>query len=253
MFLKEYPDKTTIALSALLLLYAIETNKDMGFENGLNVIITGSTGMVGEGVLIECLENPKVASVLVLNRRPCSITHPKLKEVIYPNFFDLSAIEDKLAGYNACFFCAGVSSVGMKESDYIRNTYTMTLCVAATLVKKNPEMIFEYISGAGTDCTEKGRIMWARVKGKTENDLAKLPFKYVYNFRPGYMHATPGQKNVLKYYKYVSWLYPVLRKAFPSFVSTMKEMGLAMINTAYYGYNKPILEVKDIIKIAHHS
>ncbi|MBW4890764.1 NAD-dependent epimerase/dehydratase family protein [Mucilaginibacter sp. HMF5004] len=218
----------------------------MATAKELNVIITGSTGMVGEGVLLECLEHPQVKSILVINRRPNGRTHAKLKEIIHPDLFDLSPIESELSGYNACFFCAGVSSIGMNEEDYYKMTYTLTTNVAKTLVKLNPGMTFEYISGASTDSTEAGKLMWARVKGKTENDLMKIPFAHVYNMRPGYMHATPGQKNLLKLYKYLSWLYPVLKLIFPNRVSTMKEMGLGMINTALYGYDKQILEVPDI-------
>ena len=223
----------------------------MANNKKIKAIITGATGMVGEGVLHECLLHPQVEAVLVVNRKPCGVTHPKLKEIIHADFFDLTPIAEQLAGYNACYFCLGVSSVGMKEPEYYRLTYTLTLNFAETLSKLNPDMTFEYVSGSGTDSTEKGSSMWARVKGKTENALAKLPFKAVYNFRPGYMHPTPGLKNVLKYYKYLTWLYPIVRRLFPSFVSTLKEMALAMINASIWGYEKTILEVKDIKTIAH--
>ena len=158
--------------------------------------------MVGEGVLNECLEHNNVEQVLVINRRPCGITHPKLKEIIHADFYDLSPLEKQLVNYNACFFCLGVSSVGMKEKEFYRLTYTLTMHVAQTLPKLNPGMTFCYISGAGTDSTEKGRVMWARVKGKTENDLMKLPFRRVYNFRPVVLQPTKGSKNTLPYYKY---------------------------------------------------
>lgn len=220
-------------------------------ETKIRAIITGTTGMVGEGVLHECLQHPQVEAVLVINRKPCGVVHPKLKEIIHADFFDLSAIESQLSGYNACYFCLGVSSVGMKEPEYYKMTYTLTLNVAQTLSKLNPDMTFCYVSGGGTDSTEKGSSMWARVKGKTENDLMKLPFKKVYNFRPGYLHPTKGLKNILPYYKYITWLYPVVRKVFPQFASTLAELGLAMINTVLVGYDKPILEVKDIVKLAH--
>jgi uncharacterized protein YbjT (DUF2867 family) len=216
----------------------------------LRVILTGATGMVGEGVLHECLLHPEVESVLVLTRKPCGVSHPKLKEIIHSDFQDISPLADQLKNYNTCFFCLGVSSVGMNEQDYTKMTHTLTLHVATVLSKQNADMTFCYISGASTDSTEKGRSMWARVKGKTENDLMKLPFKKVYLFRPGYMHPTKGIKNVLPYYKYLSWLYPVFRVVFPSFVSTLKELGLAMINSALKGYKKNILEVKDIVKLA---
>jgi hypothetical protein len=219
-------------------------------EKNIKAIITGSTGMVGEGVLHECLEHPKVEAVLVVNRKPCGVMHPKLKEVICPDFFDLKPIEEQLKGYDACFFCLGVSSVGMKEPEYHKLTYTLTVGFAETLARLNPDMTFEYISGSGTDSTEKGRSMWARVKGKTENALAKLPFKHEYNFRPAYMHPTPGLKNTNKYYKYITWLYPILKAIVPNTVSTLKEMGLAMINAALYGYEKQVLEVNDINELA---
>jgi hypothetical protein len=222
----------------------------MSATKSINVIITGSTGMVGEGVLMECLEHPLVTSVLVINRRPNGRTHPKLKEIIHPDLFDLSAIESELRGYDACLFCAGISSIGMQEPEYFNTTYTLTTNVAKTLLKLNPAMVFEYVSGAATDSTEKGKSMWARVKGKTENDLMKMPFKAVYNFRPGYMHPTPGQHNLVKFYKYISWLYPLLKGIFPNQMSTLRALALAMINAALYGYDKQILEVKDIKALA---
>ena len=216
----------------------------------IKAIVTGVTGMVGEGVMHECLLHPDVEQVLVINRKPCGASHPKLKEIIHSNFFDLSPIEVQLTGYNACFFCLGVSSVGLKEPVYTRLTYDLTLNVAKTLAKQNHDMTFCYVSGSGTDSTEKGSSMWARVKGKTENHLIKLPFKKAYMFRPGYMHPTPGLKNTLKYYAWVSWLYPIFRVLFPGFVSTLKELGIAMINAVNQGYDQTILEVKDIIKLA---
>lgn len=216
----------------------------------IKVIVTGATGMVGEGVLHECLQHPMVTEVLIVNRRSLGLDHPKLKEIIHKDFFDVSPIETQIKGYDACFFCLGVSSVGMKEPDYYKLTYTLTLGFAETLARLNPDMTFEYISGASTDSTEKGRMMWARVKGKTENDLAKLPFKREYNFRPGYMHPTPGLKNTNKYYKYITWLYPILKRLTPNSVSTLSDMGKAMINAALYGYEKQILEVKDINLLA---
>jgi len=216
----------------------------------IKAIVTGATGMVGEGVLHECLQHPLVEEVLIINRKPSGIQHPKLKEIIHADFFDITPIQEQLRGYDACFFCLGVSSVGMKEDEYYRLTYTLTLNFAKKLVSVNPNMIFEYVSGASTDGTEKGRSMWARVKGKTENDLAKLPFKKVYNFRPGYMHPTPGLKNTNKYYKYITWLYPILRGISRNMVSRLSEMGEAMINAALYGYENQILEVKDINLLA---
>ncbi len=150
----------------------------------IKAILFGATGMVGEGVLLEALKYENVESVLVIGRRSCKVTNVKLKEIIHNNFFDYSTIEDQLKGYNACYFCLGVSSVGMTEKDYTRITYDLTMQAATTLSRLNPNMTFCYVSGTGTDSTEKGKMMWARVKGKTENDLAKLPFKAVYMFRP---------------------------------------------------------------------
>ncbi|MDB5283735.1 MAG: NAD-dependent epimerase/dehydratase family protein [Bacteroidota bacterium] len=215
----------------------------------IKAIITGTTGMVGEGVMHECLLSPEVEQVLVINRKPGGVTHPKLKEIIHANFHDLSAIEDQLKGYNACFFCAGVSSVGMNEADYTKVTYDLTLDFAKTLVRINPGMTFNYVSGASTDGSEKGNVMWARVKGKTENDLMKLPFKKVYAFRPAYMHPTPGLKNTLKLAKAFAWLYPLL-KLFPKYVSTLSQVGVAMIKSVTIGYPKQVLEVTDIVALS---
>jgi len=206
--------------------------------------------MVGEGVLHECLRHDDVEEVLVITRKPCGITHPKLKEIIHPDFQYLASIENRLTGYNACFFCLGVSSVGMKEPEYHKLTYLLTMNFATTLANKNPGMTFCYISGAGTDSTEKGRMMWARVKGKTENDLAKLPFKAVYNFRPGIIQPTKGLKNTLSFYRYLGWLIPVIRLFAPKAIVKLKELGLAMIHAATNGYEKQVLEVKDILRLS---
>ncbi|MFY0252547.1 NAD-dependent epimerase/dehydratase family protein [Chitinophaga sp. 30R24] len=216
----------------------------------IKVIITGATGLVGEGVLLACLEHPDVKEVLMINRRPYSIQHPKLKECIVPDFFNLDSIADQLTGYNACFYCAGISSVGMKEAEYSYITYDTTLHFANVLAKLQPTMIFAYISGSLTDSTEKGKIMWARIKGKTENALSRLPFKKVYHFRPGFMKPSSGQRNVKGYYKFIGRLYPVLHALFPNQVSTMQEVGLAMINSVLKGYAQPILEIKDIKLLA---
>lgn len=217
----------------------------------IRVIITGATGMVGEGVLNECLMHPDVEQILVITRKPCGITHPKLKEIIHENFFDLSPISEYLINFNACFFCLGVSSVGMKEPDYYHLTYELTMHVAETLSTHNQGMVFTYVSGGSTDSSEKGRMMWARVKGKTENALMKLPFKKAYMFRPGYMQPSQGMKNTLKFYNYISWMYPVLRFLFPGSVCSLKELGVAMIHTVTVGYEKQILEVKDIVDLAN--
>jgi uncharacterized protein YbjT (DUF2867 family) len=216
----------------------------------VRAIITGATGMVGEGVLHECLQHPDVEHVLVINRKPCGVSHPKLTEIVHGNFFDLTSIESGLQGYNACFFCLGVSSVGLKEPEYYDLTYTLTTGFAETVARLNTGMTFCYVSGTGTDSTEKGRTMWARVKGKTENRILELPFKRAYMFRPGYMHPTKGLKNTLKLYVAFSWLYPVWRRLFPNAVSTLSDVGLAMIHTVTKGYDKSILEVPDINRLA---
>jgi len=217
----------------------------------IRAIITGTTGMVGEGVLIECLQSNDVEQVLIINRKPLGVTHPKLKEIIHANFQDISPIADQLKGYNACYFCLGVSSVGMNEQDYTRITYDLTLNFAKTLRVHNPDMTFVYVSGSGTDSTEKGNLMWARVKGKTENDILKLGFKDAYAFRPGFMKPTAGQKNALSFYKYIDWLYPVLRALAPGVVSTLTEVGQAMVNVTLNPSEKKILEVKDIVGLSH--
>jgi uncharacterized protein YbjT (DUF2867 family) len=212
----------------------------------IKAIVTGATGMVGEGVLHECLNHGDVEKVLVIGRRSCGITHPKLKELVHGNLYDLSAIEKQLVGYNACFFCLGASSVGMGREEYRHLTYDLTMHVAETLAKYNPDMTFIYVSGAGTDSTEKGKIGWARVKGKTENDLMKLPFKQVFAFRPAFMEPTKGLNNTHGYYKVMAPLFPLFRSLFPNYISTLKDVGLAMINAALKGYEKQVIEVKDI-------
>ncbi len=213
------------------------------------IIITGATGMVGEGVLIECLAHPRVSAVLSVSRRSNGMLHPKLKEYIVPDFLDLKDDDENLKGYDACFFCAGISSVGMKEAGYSRITYDTTIHFAKVLLQQNPQMTFIYVSGKGTDSSEKGRMMWARVKGRTENALARMPFKKVYNFRPGFMQLIPGQKNALKLYKYVGWMYPFLKLVLPNGTSTLKQVGGAMINCLITGSDKQILEVRDINKL----
>jgi hypothetical protein len=217
----------------------------------IKAIITGSTGMVGEGVLMESLAHPEVEKVLVINRKPCGVTHPKLTEILHTNFLDISPIADQLKGYDACFFCLGVSSVGMTEEVYFSMTYTLTLHVAGILADLNPDMTFCYVSGAGTDSSEKGRINWARVKGKTENDLMKLPFKKVYAFRPAFMMPEKDAKNAKKYYSPFRFLFPVLKSLFPNYVTTLRVVSIAMINSALKGYEKPVVEVKDIIGLAN--
>lgn len=215
----------------------------------VRAIITGATGMVGEGVLFECLRHPDVEQVLVINRRPGGVTHPKLREIVHADFFDLTPIEAQLSGYNACFFCAGVSSVGMKPDDYKRVTYDLTVNVARTLAATNLDMTFCYVTGAGTDSSERGGLAWARVKGATENALLAL-FPKAYMFRPGAMKASPGQKNLKLIYKLLAWLYPIGHALYPAGFCTLREVGLAMINAARIGAPKRILDVPDIVALA---
>jgi uncharacterized protein YbjT (DUF2867 family) len=213
-------------------------------------MITGATGMVGEGVLLESLEHPAIERVLLVSRKSYGAKHPKLSECIVPDFFDLDDVAVKLSGYDACFFCAGVSSRGMSETEYSRITYDVTTRFAEKLASLNPGMVFDYVSGSLTDSSERGRIMWARVKGKTENALMRMAFRRVYNFRPGFMKPTAGQKNIKSYYKAIGWLYPGLVILFPNQVSTLREVGLAMINSVLKGYPKQVLEIKDIKALA---
>ncbi len=215
----------------------------------LKVIITGSTGMVGKGVLLECIDSPEVEHILVINRSPVGITHPKLKEVIHKYFFNWSDVREHLEGYNACFFCMGVSSVRMTEPDYRRMTYDLTLGFAKEVLAKNNDMTFCYVSGAGTDSTEQGRMMWAKVKGKTENDLLGLGFKDAYMFRPGFIQPMRGIKSKTALYQgiynIISPLYGLLRRL-PKYVTTTVVIGKAMIRVAMDGYDKKVLESVDI-------
>jgi hypothetical protein len=216
----------------------------------IKAIITGTTGMVGEGVLQECLSHQDVEEILVINRRPCGVSHPKLTEIINSDFFNLSLVADKLKGYNACFFCLGVSSVGISEEQYYNLTYNLTMNFAELLAGQNPDMTFCYISGAGTDSSEKGRMNWARVKGKTENDLMKLPFKKCFAIRPGFMLPSKDAKNIHGYYLFYRLLFPPLRLLFPKFVSTISEVAISMINVVIKGYDKSVLEVTDLVELA---
>lgn len=212
----------------------------------MKVIITGATGMVGEGVLIECLENKQVIEILSLSRKSCGMTHPKLKECLIPDFMNIEQYAMELSGYDACFYCAGVSSIGMDEEKFAKITYDTTLHVAKTLSQLNPDMVFTFVTGQGTDSTEHGKIMWARVKGKTENALMQLPFKGQYNFRPGFMKHFKEQKNVKTILKVVSWFFPIL---FPKQSLTLQEVGRAMIQVVNKGYTKNVLEIQDIKKL----
>ncbi|MEO8822546.1 MAG: NAD-dependent epimerase/dehydratase family protein [Ginsengibacter sp.] len=213
----------------------------------IKVIITGATGMVGEGVLFECLQNEKVSEVLIVSRRHFEMHHRKLKELIVPDFFKLEQYSEKLKGFDGCFFCAGVSSVGKKEETFRHLTYDTTLAFATTILALNPEMVFTYVSGTKTDSSEKGKMMWARVKGKTENDLAQLGFKAEYNFRPGIMQPFKEQKN---WKPIVKILVKLVKFMSPKNVLTLQEVGRAMINAVTIGYPKNVLEIKDIKELS---
>ncbi|HEX2656814.1 MAG TPA: NAD-dependent epimerase/dehydratase family protein [Polyangia bacterium] len=217
----------------------------------MKVILTGVTGMVGEGVLLECLENPVVERVLAVSRRPTGHTHPKLTECLVPDFRDVSAVEAQLTGYDACFYCAGVSSVGMKETDYTAITYETPVQFAQALARLNPGMVLVHVSGAHTDGTEQGKVMWARVKGKAENALARLPFKAVYNFRPSLMKPAPGQQHIKRAYKVALVFYPLLNLFFAGI--PLRQVGLAMINCVRFGAPKTVLEAKDIREQAQRT
>lgn len=216
----------------------------------IRVILFGATGMVGEGVLHESLKHTEVEKVLVIGRKSCQVQHPKLQELLHHDFFNYTPIEIQLKGYNACFFCLGVSSLGMSEKNYSRITYDLTIQAAAALSKLNPDMVFCYVSGAGTDSTESGRIMWARIKGKTENHLQRLPLKAAYMFRPGFIKPTQGLKNAYTFSWILSWFYPLWKTILPKYVCTLEDVGLAMIRVAGEGYSKIILENKDITQLA---
>ena len=215
----------------------------------ISVIITGASGMVGEGVLLECLADARVARVLVVTRKPSGVRHPKLVELIHADFHDFSAIQAQLAGYDACFFCLGVSSVGMSEADYKRVTYDLTTTFGRTLARLNPDMTFTYVTGSGTDSSEHGKVMWARVKGATENELLRQ-FPRGVMFRPGMMLATPGQNNLKGWYHLLAWIYPIGRRFWPAQFCTLQEVGRAMINAAVAGSPRRVLEVRDIVALA---
>jgi len=216
----------------------------------MNVLLFGASGMVGQGVLRECLLDPEVTAVLSIVRSSTGQRHPKLREIVHQDFFDFSSIESELAGFDSCFFCLGVSSAGMSEQDYRRITFDITLAAAQTLVKLNPNMTFIYVSGAGTDSSEHGRMMWARVKGQTENALLRLPFKAAYMFRPGVIVPLHGIKSRTMLYRVpyaiLGPLLPLLNRLFPKYVTTTEKLGRAMLIAAKRGAPKPVLESADI-------
>ena len=216
----------------------------------MRVVLFGATGMVGQGVLRECLLDPDVESVLSVGRTATGQPHAKLRELEHRDFLDFSPIKNELAGFDACFFCLGVSSAGMKEDAYRRITYDFTMAAARTLARLNPNMTFVYVSGMGTDSSERGRTMWAKVKGKTENELLGLPFKAAYMFRPGLIVPLDGIKSKTRlyraFYAAMAPLLPLLNAAFPKYVTTTEQVGRAMIKVARQGATKSVLENSDI-------
>ena len=214
----------------------------------MKIILTGATGMIGEGILLECLQDERVHEILSVSRKPSGKSHPKLSEYIVAEFLDLPENDSKLQGYDACFFCAGVSSVGMEKPLYEKLTYDTTMAFAHA-IGNQPQLAFVYVSGGGTDRSEKGRLHWARVKGKVENDLIKLPFKNAFGFRIGMMIPAVGQQHVLKYYDYLGWMSPFLKLFFPNVINTMRQVANAMIRVCTEGYASDIIYVKDIRKL----
>lgn len=217
----------------------------------MKVIITGATGMVGKGVLLECLDHANITGVLSISRRTLGMEHPKLKELIHKDFSEFASVAEQLKGYDACYHCMGVSSAGMKEEPYTKFTYDFTMALAKELLKLRSDMTFIYVSGEGTDSSEKGRSMWARVKGKTENDLLKLGFKQAFMFRPGAIIPLRGIQPSSKIYKVLinnlSWLLKLIKKVAPNSVVDTTQIGLAMINVTQRGYDKKVLRPKDIL------
>jgi uncharacterized protein YbjT (DUF2867 family) len=221
----------------------------------VKVVIFGATGMVGKGVLLECLDDPRVEQVLLVSRQQSDVSHPKIQELLHHDFFVFSSVQSKFADLDACFFCLGISSVGMNENDYKRLTYDLTLAAATALAGVTAgRLTFCYVSGEGTDSTERGRTMWARIKGKTENALLRLPFKAAYMFRPAYIQPLRGITSKTRWYQLVydvlGSLYPVLRRLFPRYVTTTTNIGRAMIQVAAAGSPKRILSSVDINELA---
>ncbi len=220
----------------------------------MKVIITGATGMVGKGVMLECLDHDRITEVLSISRRSLGMTHPKLNELLHQDFSEFESVRDTLKGYDACYACMGVSAAGMKEEEYTKLTYDFTLALAKVLVKLNPDMTFTYVSGQGTDSSEKGRSMWARVKGKTENDLLKLGFKQAFMFRPGMIIPKRGVSPSSKLYRLIinnmTWLLKLIKALAPKSVVNSAEIGQAMIHATIQGYDKTIIAPIDILKLS---
>jgi uncharacterized protein YbjT (DUF2867 family) len=221
----------------------------------MKVSLFGATGMVGQGVLRECLLDKDTETVVAIGRSPTGVRNPKLREIVQKDLYDYSNIAGELTGLDACFFCLGISSAGLSEAKYEHLTYALTLAAAETLARLNPAMTFVYVSGAGTDSTEKGRVMWARVKGKTENALLRLPFKASYMFRPGVIQPAHGERSKTAAYRiaytFSKPVLPLLRRLFPRYILTTEEIGRAMIQVAKHGSPKKILESWDIRECAH--
>jgi len=220
----------------------------------MKVLIMGATGMVGQGVLRECLKDAEIQKVVVIGRQPVTVTNPKLKEYILPDVTQIQGLGDELRNVEACFFTLGVSSVGMSEADYRHLTYDLTLNFARHLGDFTKNLTFIYVSGESTDSTEKGRVMWARIKGKTENDLMKVGFRAAYMFRPGYIHPMNGETSKVTLYRFLigfaKAIYPIVRSLFPQMVTTTENMGRAMINVARNGFDKKVLSTPDINQAA---
>jgi len=220
----------------------------------MKVLLFGASGMVGQGVLRECLLDSDVARVVTVVRRPTGRRHEKLTEIVQPDLATLAAVEPQLRGFDACFFCAGVSALGMTEAEYTRVTYDVTLGVAKTLLRTSPDLTFVYVSGARTDSTEKGRMMWARVKGRTENALLSLPFRAAYMFRPGAIMPLHGIRSSTRWYNaayaIIRPIYPLLRRVAPTMITTTEKLGKAMIAVARNGYSTHVLEMSDINRLA---
>jgi len=223
----------------------------------MNVLIFGATGMVGQGVLRECLLDPNVQLVQTIGRTATGLHNPKLREIVHPDLWHYAPVEDKLSGFDACFFCLGIGSAGMAEKDYEQVTYGITIAAAETLFRLNPKMTYIYVSGAATDSSEKGRMMWARVKGKTENALLRMPFAAAYMFRPGFIEPAHGEISRTKLYRilftFAKPLLPLLRRLFPNQILTTEQIARAMLNLATHPYPKHILEIKDIRAVAELS
>jgi uncharacterized protein YbjT (DUF2867 family) len=220
----------------------------------MKVILFGATGMVGQAVLRECLADAEVQSVLAIGRAATGQRHEKLRELVHADFTDFSAIEEQLSGYDACFFCLGVSAAGMSEQEYHRITYDFTMAAAQTLVKRSPGMTFIYVSGTGTDSSERGRAMWARVKGKTENALLQLPFKAAYMLRPAFIQPLHGITSKTRLYRVVyavmGPLYPLLKALVPRYIITTEQVARAMLHIGKHGAERRVLENHELKAIA---